>query len=196
MIEEKRMSRAFTKEVDDAPDNELIGASSELPPGVKNYMTPLGHRRLADELRHLTELGRPEAARLAAQAAAASESLEEQTQKRRLRQIEARMQFLRRRLEQAEVVDPLKRGAAAKVFFGATVRYANRAGEEKTVAIVGVDEMDIGLGYITFLSPLAKALLGASEGDVVPFQSPGGRDELEVLEIAYREIPMRPFESR
>lgn len=188
------MSRAFTKEVDDAPDQDVIAtAVSELPPGVKNYMTPQGYKRFVDELHYLTECGRPDVARLASQAAAASESLEEQTQKRRLRQIDARIQFLRQRMEQAQIVDPTRRAVCDKVFFGATVEFENRQGDVRRVSIVGVDEMDIAAGYITFLSPLAKALLRTSVGDVVAFQSPGGHDEFEILEVSYREIPMAPF---
>ena len=188
------MSRAFTKEIDDGPENDFPAiAGAELPAGVKNYMTPHGHRRFVDELTHLAESKRPEVARMAAQAAATSDALEEQTQKRNLRQADARMQYLRQRIEQAEVVDPLKRAARDKVFFGATVLYRNRKGEEKRVSIVGVDETDIAVGYISFLSPLAKALLRASEGDTVPFQSPAGVDELEVIEVSYREIAIAPF---
>lgn len=189
------MSRAFTKEIDDGPENDLPSAAmgAELPAGVKNYMTPHGHRRFVDELQYLSEVKRPETARLAAQAAATSEALEEQTQKRNVRQIEARIQFLRQRLEQAEVVDPLKRAATDKVYFGATVLYRNGKAEEKRVSIVGVDETDIAAGYISFLSPLAKALLRAAEGECVPFLSPAGKDELEILEVGYREIPMAPF---
>jgi transcription elongation factor GreB len=189
------MSRAFTKEVDDAPEQNLPGlAGAELPAGVKNYMTPHGFRRFSGELQYLAGTRRPEVARLLAQATATSDPLEEQTQKRALRQIEARMQFLRQRIEQAEVVDPLKRTAAQnKIFFGATVLYRNRKGEEKRVCIVGVDETDIASGYISFLSPLAKALLRASEGDTVPLQTPSGADELEILEVAYREIEIAAF---
>jgi transcription elongation factor GreB len=189
------MSRAFTKEIDDGPENDLPSSmGAELPAGVKNYMTPHGHRRFVDELQFLADTRRPETARFAAQAAARSDALEEQTQKRNLRQIEARLQFLRQRLEQAEVVDPLQRTATTdKVFFGATVLYRNGKGEEKRVSIVGVDETDIAAGYISFLSPLAKALLRAIEGDCVAFQSPAGKDELEVLEVRYREIAMAPF---
>jgi len=175
------MSRAFTKEIDDGPENDLPTiVGTELPAGVKNYMTPHGHRRFVDELRYLAGTKRPEVARLAAQAAATSDALEEQTRKRNLRQTEARMQFLRQRIEQAEIVDPLK-------------RYRNRKGEQKRVSIVGVDETDIGAGYISFLSPLAKALLRASEGDSVSFQSPAGVDELEVIEVMYCEIMMAAF---
>ncbi len=192
------MSRAFTKEIDDGPENDLPTiVGTELPAGVKNYMTPHGHRRFVDELRYLAGTKRPEVARLAAQAAATSDALEEQTRKRNLRQTEARMQFLRQRIEQAEIVDPLKRAtmdvATDKVFFGATVLYRNRKGEQKRVSIVGVDETDIGAGYISFLSPLAKALLRASEGDSVSFQSPAGVDELEVIEVMYCEIMMAAF---
>ena len=192
------MSRAFTKEIDDGPEDDLPAiVSTELPAGVKNYMTPHGHRRFVDELRYLAETKRPEVSRLAAQAAATSDALEEQTQKRNLRHTEARMKFLRQRIEQVEIVDPLKRaamgGATDRVYFGATVLYRNRKGEQKRVSIVGADETDIGAGYISFLSPLAKALLSASEGDSASFQSPAGGDELEVIEVMYREIAMPAF---
>ncbi len=114
--------------------------------------------------------------------------------KKRLREIDRRIRFLTKRLDMAEVVDPAApREDEARIFFGATVTFANQEGEEKTVSIVGVDEIDTSRGYISWISPLARALIKAREGDVVTLHAPGGTEELEIVEVKYRTIPMEPF---
>ena len=115
--------------------------------------------------------------------------------KKRLREIDRRIRFLTKRLDIAEVVDPAApREDLERIFFGATVIFANQKGEEKTVSIVGTDEIDTSRGYISWVSPLARALIKAREGDVVTLQAPGGIEELEILEVKYQPIPVRPFE--
>jgi transcription elongation factor GreB len=125
-----------------------------------------------------------------------SENADYQYGKRRLRQIDRRIRFLTKRIEAAEVVDPAAaRGGRAlrQAFFGATVRYANAAGTEREVSIVGVDEVDLNRSYISWVSPLGRALMKAGPGDCVVVHAPGGREELEILEVRYRHIPMEPF---
>ena len=113
--------------------------------------------------------------------------------KKRLREIDRRMRFLTKRLESAEVVDPAQQKNRDQVFFGATVTFANEKGEEKTVSIVGVDEIDTTRGYISWISPMARALIKAREGDVATLHAPGGTEELEIVEVKYRPIPIEPF---
>ena len=184
------MSKAFTNENADAPEDDFVRASreTELPLGSKNYTTPKGYQRLVEELGRLTGIERPEVAGLASHAAATSQNLDLQTHKRRLREIDWRIGYLQQRIDRAEVIDPAKRKPTDQVFFGATVRYANSREEERTVSIVGVEESDVARGYVSFVSPLGKALLRAHEGDVVPFERPGGVEDLEILEVMYREI--------
>ncbi len=178
------MSKAFTKDNDDAPEEGVVRVN-ELPLTAKNYVTPRGFEALTSELRDLADVERPEVVRQLNAATGASRELEIQPLKRRQREIEGRISYLTERIRMAEIIDPAKRAKTDRVFFGATVVFANRKSERRTVRIVGVDEMDIAKGYITFVSPLAKALLGAHEGDTVPFQAPGGKDELEILEVRY-----------
>jgi len=167
--------------------------------GGKNYITPGGFQRLRDELRFLLVKERPAVTQVVAWAAAngdRSENADYQYGKRRLRQIDRRIRFLRKRIDAAEVVDPQapRSGrAATHVFFGATVRYANAAGTERVVRIVGLDEIDLDLDYVSWVSPLAKALTKAGPGDTVVLRAPGGTEELEVLEVRYERIPMEPF---
>jgi transcription elongation factor GreB len=195
------MSKAFTKESDtedDEPD-EPAEESEPAQPAVKNYITPIGLQRLRDELKFLLARERPAVTQVVAWAAAngdRSENADYQYGKRRLRQIDRRIRFLRKRIDAAEVVDPQapRSGrAATHVFFGATVRYANAAGAERVVRIVGLDEVDLDRDYISWVSPLAKALTKAGPGDTVVLRAPGGTEELEVLEVRYERIPMEPF---
>jgi transcription elongation factor GreB len=179
------MSKAFTKEDDNAQD-EGIQRVDELPLTAKNYVTARGYELLTEELDRLSSSEKPEIVRQLNVATAASLELEVQPLKRRLREVEGRISYLTQRLKMAEIVDPAKRATPTdQVFFGATVTFTNRKGETRTVRIVGVDETDPAKGYITFVSPLAKALLRAHEGDTVPFQSPAGQDELEIQEVRY-----------
>jgi transcription elongation factor GreB len=168
-------------------------------PKVKNYITPAGLQRLKDEHKFLLSRERPAVTQVVAWAASngdRSENADYLFGKRRLRQIDSRIRFLTKRIDAAEVVDPEKprQGTAAmRVFFGATVRYADAAGADRVVSIVGVDEVDLDRHYISWMSPLARALMGSGPGDTVLLQAPKRREELEILDVCYVRIPMEPF---
>jgi len=197
------MSKAFTREREadnDFAEEEASNSLSSLPPlpaGSKNYITPDGHQRLLDEFQWLMNKERPQVTATVAWAAAngdRSENADYIYGKKRLREIDRRIRFLTRRLDIAEVVDPAaRRDDEERIFFGATVTFANRKGEEKTISIVGVDEIDTSRGYISWVSPMARALIKAREGDVVTLHAPAGTEDLEILEVKYRMIPMEPF---
>jgi transcription elongation factor GreB len=167
--------------------------------GVKNYITPSGLQRLKDEHRFLLTRERPAVTQVVAWAASngdRSENADYQYGKRRLRQIDRRIRFLTKRIDSAEVVDPEapRAGrAATQVFFGATVRYANAAGTERVVSIVGADEVDLDRHYISWLSPLARALTKSGAGDRVVVHAPGGAEPLQILDVRYQRIPVEPF---
>jgi transcription elongation factor GreB len=184
------MSKAFTREQDeDGIDDEAESAAPGIPPGTKNYITPSGYAALRAEFDELFRVERPKLVETIAWAASNGDRSENGDYiygKRRLRQVDSRIRFLSRRIENAEVVDPARQGNAEQVFFGATVDYANAKGEEVTVQIVGVDEAEPSQGRISWISPVARALLKAREGDVVHLTTPAGREELEVLEIRYQ----------
>ena len=182
------MSKAFVKEEGDAPDDEAAH-EPKLPSTGKNYITPAGYARLEAELRKLVELERPEVVKTVAWAAALgdrSENADYIYGKRRLREIDRRVRFLIKRLEAAEVVDSAGRDSD-QVFFGSTIRIKTKT-EEKTVTIVGVDETDSPRNHISWISPMAKALIKAREGDTVTLRTPGGVEELEILEVRYDRI--------
>jgi transcription elongation factor GreB len=182
------MSKAFTKETDDAP--ELPDEVPAIPAGVKNYMTPEGHRRMQDELRRLVRDERPKTVDVVAWAAGngdRSENGDYLYGKQRLREIDRRIRFLTKRLESAEVVDPRRQTRRDQVFFGASVTFADRHGAEKTVTIVGIDEADLDRGQVSWISPIARALLKAHEGDRVELRTPTGTERIEVIEIRYDE---------
>ena len=165
---------------------------------VKNYITPSGLQRLKDEHRFLLTRERPAVTKVVAWAASngdRSENADYQYGKRRLRQIDGRIRFLTKRIDAAEVVDPERPrgGQATRAFFGATVRYANAAGTERVVRIVGTDEVDLDRNHISWVSPLARALMKAAAGDRVVLQAPGGTEYLIVLEVCYERIPVEPF---
>jgi transcription elongation factor GreB len=166
---------------------------------VKNYITPNGLQRLKDEHRFLLTRERPAMTEVVAWAASngdRSENADYQYGKRRLRQIDGRIRFLTKRIEAAEVVDPEapRAGqAATRAFFGATVRYANAAGAERVVSIVGTDEIDLNRNHISWVSPLARALMKSAAGDSVVIQLPGGTEYLTVLEVCYERISVEPF---
>jgi transcription elongation factor GreB len=166
---------------------------------VKNYITPGGLQRLKDEHRFLLTKDRPAVAEVVSWAAGngdRSENADYQYGKRRLRQIDGRIRFLTKRIEAAEVVDPeapRSKLAQAKAFFGATVRYANAAGDERVVSIVGTDEVDLNRNHISWVSPLGRALMRSAEGDRVVLQAPGGTEHLTVLEVYYERISVEPF---
>ena len=165
----------------------------------KNYITPSGLQRLQDEHQFLLTRERPavtEVVKWAASNGDRSENADYQYGKRRLRQIDGRIRFLRKRIEAAEVVDPEtpRTGqAATRAFFGATVRYANAAGVERVVSIVGTDEVDLDRNHISWVSPLGRALLKSAAGDSVVLQAPGGTEYLDVLEVSYARISVEPF---
>jgi len=185
------MRKGFTRKPDDATDAPI--------PKAKNYITPNGLQRLLDERRFLLTRERPAVTKVVAWAASngdRSENADYQYGKRRLRQIDRRIRFLTKRIDAAEVVDPeAPRGgrAARQVFFGATVRYANAAGTERVVSIVGLDEVDLDGNYISWVSPLARALMKSGPGDRVVLRAPGGTEQLEILEVRYQRIPVEPF---
>ena len=166
---------------------------------IKNYITPGGLERLKEEHRFLLTRERPAVTAVVAWAASngdRSENADYQYGKRRLRQIDGRLRFLTKRIEAAEVVDPEtpRTGhAAARAFFGATVRYANAAGAERAVSIVGTDEVDLSRNHISWVSPLGRALMKSAAGDRVALQSPGGTEYLIVLEVCYERISVEPF---
>jgi transcription elongation factor GreB len=165
----------------------------------KNYITPAGLERLKEEYRFLLTRERPAVTEVVAWAASngdRSENADYQYGKRRLRQIDGRIRFLTKRIEAAEVVDPERPRAgqaATRAFFGATVRYANSAGTERVVSIVGSDEVDLGRNHISWVSPLGRALMKSAAGDRVVLEAPGGTDSLTVLEVRYERIPVEPF---
>jgi transcription elongation factor GreB len=166
---------------------------------VKNYITPSGLQRLRDELRFLLVRERPAVTQVVAWAAGngdRSENADYKYNKQRLRQIDRRIRFLTKRIDAAEVVDPEvpRTGRAARqVFFGATVRYANAAGTEREVRIVGLDEVDLDRNHISWKSPLARALMKSGPGDRVVLNAPGGTEPLEILEVRYERIHVAPF---
>jgi transcription elongation factor GreB len=165
----------------------------------KNYITPTGLQRLRDELRFLLTRERPAVTQVVAWAAAngdRSENADYQYGKRRLRQIDRRIRFLTKRIEAAEVVDPeapRSGRAATHAFFGATVRYADPAGAERVVTIVGVDEVDLDRNHISWVSPLARALMKSGPGDEVMLHAPGSTQQLQVIDVRYERIPVAPF---
>ncbi|HVI53136.1 MAG TPA: transcription elongation factor GreB [Candidatus Sulfotelmatobacter sp.] len=182
------MSKAFTKETDD--DDDLDAGAPPPPPGGKNYLTPGGFQRLQDEFHHLMRVERPKVVEVVSWAAGNGDRSENGDYiygKKRLREIDRRIRFLTKRLEIAHVVDPQMQKNREQVFFGATVLYANGRDEEVTITIVGADEAESDKGRISWLSPVARALLKAYEGDVVDVRTPAGIDKLEVLKITYPE---------
>jgi transcription elongation factor GreB len=166
---------------------------------VKNYITPSGLQRLRDELRFLLTRERPAVTQVVAWAASngdRSENADYQYGKRRLREIDRRIRFLTKRIHAAAVVDPeaWRSGPALmQVFFGATVRYADAAGSERVVSIVGVDEVDLNRNYVSWLSPLARALMKSAPGERVVLHAPRGTEQLQILEVRYQRISMEPF---
>jgi len=189
------MSRAFVREDDDAPDDEPgdrdVAHATQVPAGSKNYVTPAGHARLKSEFEQLWKVERPELVRTVAWAASngdRSENADYIYGKRRLREIDRRLRFLAKRLEQAEIVDPLRQENHEQVFFGATVTVRSGAGTEQTLAIVGIDEAEPAHGRVSWVSPVARALLRARIGDEVTLRTPAGPETLEVLEIRYVPI--------
>jgi transcription elongation factor GreB len=186
------MRKGFSrKPADDTPRDKTAA--------LKNYITPEGLQRLKDEHRFLLTRERPAVTKVVAWAASngdRSENADYQYNKRRLRQIDRRIRFLIKRIDAAQVVDPEapRAGRAAnQIFFGATVRYATAAGTERIVSIVGADEVDLDRHQISWLSPLARALMKYGPGDRVVLRAPGGTEQLHILEVRYERIAVAPF---
>ena len=181
------MSKAFTRETD-ADDNDGDMSPAPLPVGGKNYITPLGFARLRAELLDLMDSERPkvvETVHWAARNGDRSENGDYLYGKKRLREIDRRIRFLTKRLEIAEITDPSAHHGSDQVFFGATVTYADESGKERTVTILGIDEADSARGQVSWIAPIARALLKAREGDAVKLMTPAGVQEIEVLEVSY-----------
>jgi transcription elongation factor GreB len=187
--EDYEMRKGFTRQPQ--PDNPATRAT--------NYITPGGLQRLKEEHRFLLTRDRPAVTEVVAWAAGngdRSENADYQYSKRRLRQIDGRIRFLSQRIEAAEVVDPEAPRSgerATRAFFGATVRYANAAGAERVVRIVGVDEVDLDRNHISWVSPLGRALMKSAAGDTVVLHAPGGKEDLTVLDVYYERIAVEPF---
>ena len=181
------MSKAFTREAETGDDDDEIAAPA-IPAGAKNYITPQGYERLRAELLGLIDDERPKVVEVVHWAASngdRSENGDYLYGKKRLREIDRRIRFLTKRLEAAEVTDPSLHHGRDQVFFGATVRYADEAGQERTVTIMGIDEADTAQGQVSWVSPIARALLKAHVGDAVKLLTPAGPQEIEVLEVSY-----------
>ncbi len=195
------MNKAFTRETDDADDDAPEGAPL-LPEGTRNYMTPGGFARLKGELDQLVGLERPQLVATISWAAGNGDRSENGDYiygKKRLREVDRRIRFLVKRLDRAEVVDPSARAGNEdedRVYFGATVDVVNAKGVPRTVSIVGVDEIDTGRGYISWVSPMARALIKAREGDTVTLTTPGGVEDLEIAAVRYVPLETGPAPPR
>ncbi|MCS6766889.1 MAG: transcription elongation factor GreB [Candidatus Protistobacter heckmanni] len=182
------MNKAFVRE-DSEGDEDHLPEAQALPAGVKNYITRAGHVRMKEELLRLIDVDRPEVVKIVSWAASNGDRSENGDYiygKKRLREIDRRIRFLIKRLELAEVVDPAAREGTDQVFFGATVTYLRPSGEETTVRIVGVDEVNLDQNDVSWRSPVAMALIKAREGDTVPLRTPAGVEQIEILEVQYR----------
>ena len=180
------MNKAFVKESD--ADEEEVGSVVELPVDTKNYMTPTGHRCLREEFEHLVKIERPEIVKVVSWAAGNGDRSENGDYiygKKRLREIDRRIHFLSKRLDSAIVVDPALQENLEQVFFGATVVIRDKNGEA-TYQIVGIDEANVSTGRVSWISPLARAMMKAREGDSVRFDSPSGPREIEIIGIRYQ----------
>jgi transcription elongation factor GreB len=182
------MSKAFTKESDAPADEDDDVGLPPLPAGGKNYITPQGYAALRAELLHLLDVERPKVVEAVAWAASngdRSENGDYLYGKKRLREIDRRIRFLTKRLDIAEVADPSAHHGSDQIFFGATVTYATAKGDERTITIKGIDEADSLKGEVSWIAPIARALLKAREGDEVQLVTPGGVETIEVLRVEY-----------
>ncbi len=182
------MSKAFTKESEAGAEDDDEPGLPPLPAGSKNYITPAGYARLRAELMALIDDERPQVVETVSWAAKngdRSENGDYLYGKKRLREIDRRIRFLTKRLEIAEVADPSVHHGSDQVFFGATVTYATPDGAERTVTIKGIDEADSLAGEVSWIAPVARALLKAREGDAVTLLTPAGPQTLEILEVRY-----------
>jgi transcription elongation factor GreB len=186
------MNKAFVRETDDKEEDDLPVTSEVAAPPSKNYLTPAGYARMKTELLYLLDTDRPEVVRLVSWAASngdRSENGDYLYGKKRLREIDRRIRFLTKRLDIAEVVDSAARAGSTQVFFGAQVSFLrNSESQEETITIVGIDEVDPKQRRVSWISPIAKALIKSHEGDVVQLRTPNGVDELEVTSVVYLEL--------
>ena len=172
-------------------DGDDDGVSPPLPRGVKNYMTPQGYARLKQELTQLLNSERPDLVKVVSWAASngdRSENGDYLYGKKRLREIDRRIHYLTRRLDNSEVVDPAARGDTDKIFFGATVDYVDDTGAEHTITIVGLDEVDTARGHVSWISPIAGALIKHSAGDTVSLRTPAGARQIEIIDVRYEAL--------
>lgn len=184
------MSKAFVKEDSNLNDDDLGTEGLAIPAGSKNYITRAGYNNMRDELSDLVNKERPEMVNIVSWAASNGDRSENGDYiygKKRLREIDRRIRFLTKRLETIEVVDTHLQTNRDQVFFGATVEYINQDDEEFKVTIVGIDEAEPLAGKISWISPVARALMKSKEGDVVYVNTPNGKQELEILEVSYPE---------
>ncbi len=183
------MNKAFVREAEEGADeDDEVPGLPPLPAGARNYLTPAGYRRLREELMTLLDVERPkvvETVSWAAKNGDRSENGDYLYGKKRLREIDRRIRFLSKRLDIAEVADPALHHGSSQVFFGATVTYANAQGEERTITIKGIDEADSLQGEVSWVAPIARALLKAHEGDEVALVTPGGVERIEVVAVRY-----------
>src|SRR5438094_516021 len=186
------MNKAFVKESENDDDDEALALAQAIPAGSKNYITPAGHKAIKDELLQLIDVDRPEVVKTVSWAASNGDRSENGDYiygKRRLREIDRRIRFLTKRLEIAEIIDPKiqKQKNPDCVLFGATVVIQDENGKKREYRIVGIDETQVSIGHISWISPLAKALLNQKAGETITFHSPKGEEDLEILEIRYEE---------
>ncbi|MRV71459.1 transcription elongation factor GreB [Duganella sp. FT92W] len=182
------MNKAFVKESDHDEDDDDLHGAPPIPKGSKNYITPAGYQRIKQELLHLIDEERPEVVKVVHWAASNGDRSENGDYiygKKRLREIDRRIRFLTKRMDLAEVVDPSVHHGSDQVFFGATVTYAKQDGEEHTITIVGIDEFDPLKGKVSWISPIARTLTKAREGDTVVLHTPTGVEDLDILEVSY-----------
>jgi len=182
------MNKAFTKDTDDVDDKDIEIEAVSL--NVKNYMTPCGFAAMQEELRQLMRVERPKVVEVVSWAAGNGDRSENGDYiygKKRLREIDRRIHYLTKKLETAEVVDPKQQKNRAQIFFGATVTYVRMDDSKHTVTLVGIDEAELSKGKISWVSPIAKALLKARVGDAIEVRTPAGVDTIEILSISYEE---------
>jgi transcription elongation factor GreB len=181
------MSKAFTREVNSEDEDEDAGLAA-IPSGSKNYITPQGYARMRTELLALIDDERPKVVEIVHWAASNGDRSENGDYiygKKRLREIDRRIRFLTKRLELASVTDPAVHFGSDQVFFGATVTYEDDQGHAKTITILGIDEADSLNAQVSWVSPIARALLKSKVGDMVRLQTPAGTQDIEVIQVAY-----------
>jgi transcription elongation factor GreB len=189
----KKVADSYLAETEEEDEESLLDSSLQIPAGTKNYITPAGFKRLQDELDQLWKIERPTLVQTITWAASNGDRSENGDYiygKKRLREIDKRIRFLAKRLENAEVIDPATRKECDQIFFGATVTVCGLDGEHRTFSIVGVDEAVPARGLVSWVSPLARALLKAREDETVTLRLPTGVDELQVISVAYCSISL------